>query len=202
MRTSSPTPHPLSTSLPRLKPRLVPSAAASSSSTASLARLPPPRREDESVPRLLSAGTPAPDLADPNRADLDDVLSIEAESLLYSSSPSRSSSAVETVAFERDGGVGENARWEREVCRGGSSGLGLLEVVVVEALSFSCGCEEDGAAASSGSVMLMVAWEDAGRAPLLESSASTSTSSASRYHFRRLVQRPQPSCPRRPFCHC
>lgn len=29
----------------------------------------------------------------------------------------------------------------------------------------------------------------------------TSTSSASRYHFRRRVYRPQPSTPRRPFCH-
>lgn len=33
-------------------------------------------------------------------------------------------------------------------------------------------------------------------------SFDTSTSSASRYHFRRRVQRPQPSFPRRPFCHC
>lgn len=31
--------------------------------------------------------------------------------------------------------------------------------------------------------------------------AVTSTSSASRYHFRRRVYFPQPSCPRRPFCH-
>ena len=30
----------------------------------------------------------------------------------------------------------------------------------------------------------------------------TSTSSASRYHLRRRVYRPQPSWPRRPFCHC
>lgn len=30
----------------------------------------------------------------------------------------------------------------------------------------------------------------------------TSTSSASRYHFRRRVYRPQPSTPLRPFCHC
>lgn len=29
----------------------------------------------------------------------------------------------------------------------------------------------------------------------------TSTSSASRYHLRRRVYRPQPSTPRRPFCH-
>lgn len=31
--------------------------------------------------------------------------------------------------------------------------------------------------------------------------SSASTSSASRYHFRRRVHRPQPSWPRRPFCH-
>lgn len=30
----------------------------------------------------------------------------------------------------------------------------------------------------------------------------TSTSSASRYHFRRRVYFPQPSWPLRPFCHC
>lgn len=32
--------------------------------------------------------------------------------------------------------------------------------------------------------------------------SSASTSSASRYHFLRRVQRPQPSWPRLPFCHC
>lgn len=32
--------------------------------------------------------------------------------------------------------------------------------------------------------------------------AVISTSSASRYHFLRRVYLPQPSCPRRPFCHC
>lgn len=105
------------------------------------------------------------------------------------------------------------------------------EAVSVSSLSFSCSllvCEWPGSelplwtddeSRALGSVMVTSWRGGAGRAGSSggggetvgsagvddpdnsSTSGFTSTSSASRYHFRRLVQRPQPSAPRRPLFH-
>lgn len=100
---------------------------------------------------------------------------------------------LETAGAEMDGGVGERARCN-DVARGrgGRSGFELLLLVVVIEGAAPSVCGSDGAD-SSGSVILMVARDDEGIVSGSVSSSSTSTSSASRYHFLRLVHRPQPS---------
>jgi hypothetical protein len=106
---------------------------------------------------------------------------------------------VVVVAADMDAGVGEKVRWDRDTRRGGRSGLELEEEVDIEVMS-GCGWRAEGVCSSVSVVMVLIV---EGCAPLLATSesSSTSTSSASRYHFLRLVHRPQPSWPRRPFCH-
>ncbi len=181
--TSSPMPQP---SLPApciSRPTLVPRDAASSSLAASLALL---ERSDrvpfESVTRRRREGGL-------KRVDLDDDESIDTASSSSFSPLTSEMLAARSAVFARLRPspvpvlpVADVPAWDGvgDEGRGGRAGGGRGEVEAGVGV-WSSLLDELEADAASG---------------------STSTSSASRYHFRRRVQRPQPSWPRRPFCHC
>jgi hypothetical protein len=128
----------------------------------------------------------AVDLVLPKRADFEDVLIIEAVSSSSWAVVEKSVVAWDTGLDVTDVGV---CVLESGLGRGGRSGLGLGPSSWAWLV-----------AGSLASVTVMLACD--GGVGSTSATSSISTSSASRYHFLRLVQRPQPSWPRRPFCHC
>lgn len=123
--------------------------------------------------------------------DLEDVLSKEATSSAFSSAASGSSPVSSLISWRLRGSL--------TVVRGAASvgiaGRGGREGARSEpSMGVSDNCPGVSLFVTGVSVSLSSSSS--------LSSLSTSTSSASRYHFRRRVHRPQPSWPRRPFCHC
>lgn len=133
-----------------------------------------------------------------NLIDREEEDSTEATSSAFSS-PSASSSRIPAkvsllLLVERSGilidcvvvVVNGGAR-DGPVGRGGREGARSLEP----------GVDVDPSSSS-------LSFASAGVSPAFSASSflSISTSSASRYHFLLRVHRPQPSWPRRPFCHC